>query len=62
MGRTSKEKQEADCRLLHNLYILIEGSEEEWLKGLRYNRAENYYEMVMVAGHRAFWKDKEVIV
>lgn len=62
MGRTSKEKQEADCRLLHNLYILIESSKEEWLKVLRYNRAENYYEMVMVAGYKAFWKNKETVV
>ena len=54
VGRTSQEKQEADCRLLHNLYIIIQSEPANWLTALRYERAVNYYEMVMIAGRKSF--------
>ena len=50
------EKREADCRLLHNLYILIEEAEQPRLWALRCQRAENYYEMVLMCGTSAYGK------
>jgi hypothetical protein len=57
-----QDKEDADCQLLHNIYILIQEREgmrfEEHLTTLRYQRAENYYEMVLIGGKGAFNKSK----
>jgi hypothetical protein len=60
-GGTWKDKQDADCRLLHNLYILIQNEPTNWLTALRYERAVNYYEMVAIGGKRAFLKAQEAV-
>ena len=54
-----QDKRDADRRLLHNLYILIEATTSDRLRALRYQRAINYYEMVAMFGERAFLKSKE---
>lgn len=58
-GKTEEDKREADCRFLHNIYILIQNEPNNFYYMLRWNRAQNYYEMVMVGGHTAFWKGKK---
>lgn len=57
-GKTKEDKEDADCRLLHNIYILIQNEPKHFYYALRWERAQNYYEMVLVTGHRAFWKGK----
>ena len=60
-GKTLQDKADADCRLLHNLYIIIESEPVNWLTNLRYQRAECYYEIVAAGGRHAFMKGKEVV-
>ena len=57
-GETEEDKRDADCRFFHNCVILIENEPRNIYSVLRMQRAENYYEMVMVGGHAAFWKGK----
>lgn len=57
-GKTLQDKFDADCRLLHNFYIMIEDDPVSWLTQLRYNRAECYYEMVAAGGMRAYMRGK----
>lgn len=54
-----QDKADADCRLLHNIYIIIESEPTNWLTNLRYQRAECYYEMVAAGGRSAFLKGKD---
>ena len=61
VGLTVKDKVDADCRLLHNLYILIENEPMTWLTGLRLNRAECYYEMVSSFGNGSFKSNKQAL-
>ena len=62
MGHTLQDKQDADCRLLHNFYMLFDEAKDKWLAVLRDQRAINYYEMVLVLGKNAFEKGKVVSV
>ena len=58
-GKTQKDKDEADRRMLDNLLILINRAGGP-LKWLRRRRALKYYEAVHELGDEAFFKDKDI--
>ena len=58
-GVTEEDRIEADCRFLHNLYILIEEKNYPIFEPFCYHRAHLYYEAVRVFGEKAFYAYKD---
>lgn len=57
-GKDVKDKDRADRSFRNNLIRIIdEKTNWNWLKKLRYKRAETYYQAVVKYGGPAFWKN-----
>lgn len=59
MGKTELDKQRADNNFLFNMYRFIDrNTRVKILKTLRYNKAQDYHEMVVAFGSHSFWAKK----
>jgi hypothetical protein len=59
VGKTEMDKRTADDNFLFNMYRLIDRkSSLKVLRVFRQNKAQDYHEMVVAFGSRAFWAKK----